>query len=92
MLENLKHSYFCVTQLSHMMKVGNVREPETFIFLCHYFRFGPSTLFGLAPELTPVYRHVLYLYRSRHKDTRWVTNKEVQKVLKLDRTFLFSGH
>jgi lipopolysaccharide biosynthesis glycosyltransferase len=34
-------------------------------------RFGPSTLFGLAPELTPVYRHVLYLYRSHHKDTRF---------------------
>ncbi|XP_069691543.1 xyloside xylosyltransferase 1 [Periplaneta americana] len=34
-------------------------------------RFGADTLFGLAPELTPVYRHVLYLYRSRHKDTRF---------------------
>ncbi|PNF37711.1 Xyloside xylosyltransferase 1 [Cryptotermes secundus] len=34
-------------------------------------RFGPDTLFGLAPELTPVYRHVLYLYRSHHKDTRF---------------------
>ncbi|XP_066586008.1 xyloside xylosyltransferase 1 isoform X2 [Prorops nasuta] len=31
--------------------------------------FGDSALFGLAPELTPVYRHVLYLYRSRHPDT-----------------------
>ncbi|XP_043602680.1 xyloside xylosyltransferase 1 [Bombus pyrosoma] len=31
--------------------------------------FGSQALFGLAPELTPVYRHVLYLYRSKHPDT-----------------------
>lgn len=28
--------------------------------------FGNETLFGLAPELSPVYRHVLYLYRSKN--------------------------
>ncbi|XP_018908502.2 xyloside xylosyltransferase 1 isoform X3 [Bemisia tabaci] len=32
-------------------------------------RFGPQALFGLAPELTPVYRHILYRYRNLHKDT-----------------------
>ncbi|XP_015172557.1 PREDICTED: xyloside xylosyltransferase 1 [Polistes dominula] len=31
--------------------------------------FGKEALFGLAPELSPVYRHVLYLYRSRHPKT-----------------------
>ena len=31
--------------------------------------FGEEALFGLAPELTPVYRHVLYLYRNKHPDT-----------------------
>lgn len=31
--------------------------------------FGKEALFGLAPELTPVYRHVLYLYRSKHAKT-----------------------
>ncbi|XP_012217254.1 xyloside xylosyltransferase 1 [Linepithema humile] len=31
--------------------------------------FGKGALFGLAPELTPVYRHVLYLYRSKHPTT-----------------------
>lgn len=31
--------------------------------------FGSRALFGLAPELTPVYRHVLYLYRNRHPHT-----------------------
>ncbi|XP_014609580.1 PREDICTED: xyloside xylosyltransferase 1 [Polistes canadensis] len=31
--------------------------------------FGEEALFGLAPELSPVYRHVLYLYRSRHPKT-----------------------
>lgn len=31
--------------------------------------FGDSALFGLAPELSPVYRHVLYLYRSKNPKT-----------------------
>lgn len=31
--------------------------------------FGEDALFGLAPELTPVYRHVLYLYRNKHPNT-----------------------
>lgn len=31
--------------------------------------FGEKALFGLAPELTPVYRHVLYLYRNKHPKT-----------------------
>ncbi|XP_015592272.1 xyloside xylosyltransferase 1 [Cephus cinctus] len=31
--------------------------------------FGEKALFGLAPELTPVYRHVLYLYRSKNPKT-----------------------
>jgi hypothetical protein len=31
--------------------------------------FGKQALFGLAPELTPVYRHVLYLYRNKHPTT-----------------------
>ncbi|GLH06590.1 Xyloside xylosyltransferase 1 [Gryllus bimaculatus] len=32
-------------------------------------KFGSSTLFGLAPELSPVYRHILYTYRSKYKNT-----------------------
>lgn len=31
--------------------------------------FRKEALFGLAPELTPVYRHVLYLYRNKHPTT-----------------------
>lgn len=31
--------------------------------------FGEEALFGLAPELTPVYRHVLYIYRNKHPNT-----------------------
>lgn len=31
--------------------------------------FGSQALFGLAPELTPVYRHVLYLYRNKQPNT-----------------------
>ncbi|XP_039278572.1 LOW QUALITY PROTEIN: xyloside xylosyltransferase 1 [Nilaparvata lugens] len=29
--------------------------------------FSPDNLIGLAPELSPVYQHILYAYRSRHK-------------------------
>lgn len=31
--------------------------------------FGDTALFGLTPELTPVYRHVLYLYRNKNPET-----------------------
>ena len=31
--------------------------------------FGDKALFGLAPELTPVYRHVLYIYRNKNPKT-----------------------
>lgn len=34
------------------------------------FSFGNETLFGLAPELSPVYRHVLYLYRSKNPSSK----------------------
>ncbi|XP_063222681.1 xyloside xylosyltransferase 1 isoform X4 [Bacillus rossius redtenbacheri] len=37
----------------------------------HFDSFNNTTLFGVAPELTPVYRHVLYVYRSKHKNTRF---------------------
>lgn len=31
--------------------------------------FGKEALFGLGPELTPVYRHVLYIYRNNNPKT-----------------------
>ncbi|XP_043288409.1 xyloside xylosyltransferase 1-like [Venturia canescens] len=31
--------------------------------------FGPQALFGLAPEVTPVYRHVLCSYRNQNPKT-----------------------
>ncbi|XP_012252782.2 xyloside xylosyltransferase 1 [Athalia rosae] len=34
-------------------------------------KFGAEALFGLAPELTPVYRHVLYVYRSKNPATHY---------------------
>lgn len=33
--------------------------------------FGQEALFGLAPELTPVYRHVLYTYRNKNPKTNF---------------------
>lgn len=35
-----------------------------YILFC--YRFDPENLFGLAPELTPVYRNVLHKYRTKH--------------------------
>lgn len=32
-------------------------------------RFSPDHLYGLAPELTPVYRHILYRYRANYPKT-----------------------
>uniref|UniRef100_A0A6P7GN63 Xyloside xylosyltransferase 1 n=1 Tax=Diabrotica virgifera virgifera TaxID=50390 RepID=A0A6P7GN63_DIAVI len=32
-------------------------------------RFKPGALFGLAPELTPVYRHILHMYKAKHNTT-----------------------
>jgi len=35
----------------------------------HFDSFDSQQLMGLAPELSPVYRHILYLYRNKHKTT-----------------------
>lgn len=35
----------------------------------HFDSFNNQQLMGLAPELSPVYRHILYLYRNKHKTT-----------------------
>lgn len=36
-----------------------------------FANFGKEALFGLGPELTPVYRHVLYIYRSKNPKTNF---------------------
>ena len=35
----------------------------------HFNNFDDQQLLGLAPELSPVYRHILYIYRNKHKTT-----------------------
>lgn len=37
--------------------------------VAYFDDFDNDQLLGLAPELSPVYRHILYLYRHRHKST-----------------------
>ncbi|KAJ8917524.1 hypothetical protein NQ315_005573 [Exocentrus adspersus] len=32
-------------------------------------KFKSTALFGLAPELTPVYRHILHMYKAKHNTT-----------------------
>lgn len=38
----------------------------TIFTLRSFFRFSHDNLFALAPELTPVYRHILYKYRANN--------------------------
>ncbi|CAA9994074.1 unnamed protein product [Nesidiocoris tenuis] len=42
-------------------------ESNTLIF---NYRFETDAVLGAAPELTPVYHHILYTYRNSHKDTK----------------------
>lgn len=37
--------------------------------ICFHFSFKSTALFGLAPELTPVYRHILHTYKAKHNTT-----------------------
>ncbi|XP_073977175.1 xyloside xylosyltransferase [Rhodnius prolixus] len=32
-------------------------------------QFNSTNVFGASPELTPVYHHILYVYRNKHKNT-----------------------
>lgn len=34
------------------------------------FRFSNTSLIGIAPELSPVYHHILYRYRYQNKETK----------------------
>lgn len=36
-----------------------------------FHKFSSDNLFGLAPELTPVYRHILYRYRANYPNTNF---------------------
>lgn len=38
-------------------------------FFC--FRFSSDNLFGLSPELTPVYHHILHEYRAKNPNTNF---------------------
>lgn len=33
------------------------------------YRFSEGAVLGIAPELSPVYQHILYQFRSKHKHT-----------------------
>ena len=35
----------------------------------HFRFFDDEQLLGLAPEMSPVYRHILYVFRNQHKTT-----------------------
>lgn len=41
------------------------------LLFAEFDRFLPNQLFGLAPELTPVYRHILYRYRTQFPESNF---------------------
>ncbi|KAL1494688.1 hypothetical protein ABEB36_010252 [Hypothenemus hampei] len=39
------------------------------VLFAEFNRFKPSAIFGLSPELSPVYHHILHTYKRKHKTT-----------------------
>lgn len=42
---------------------------QPILIFTFFFSFKSNALFGLAPELTPVYRHILHTYKTKHNTT-----------------------
>lgn len=57
--------------LSVMIDVDTKLTTDIVLLFNEFKNFGNQTVLGLAPELTPVYQHILYIYRSQHKDTKF---------------------
>lgn len=53
------NNWFCVSVCRNVL----ISIETDFFSFC---RFKPTALFGLAPELTPVYRHILHVYKIKH--------------------------
>lgn len=52
-----------------MLDVDTKLQTDVKELFKEFDNFGDDSLFGLAPELTPVYRHILYIYRGKNPDT-----------------------
>ncbi|XP_063987864.1 xyloside xylosyltransferase 1 [Diachasmimorpha longicaudata] len=52
-----------------MLDVDTKLRKDVKLLFKEFEGFGETALFALTPELTPVYRHVLYLYRSKNPKT-----------------------
>ncbi|XP_017770644.1 PREDICTED: xyloside xylosyltransferase 1 [Nicrophorus vespilloides] len=44
-------------------------KEDVLLLFKEFDNFGNGTLFGLAPELSPVYRHILYSFKQKHNST-----------------------
>uniref|UniRef100_A0A0A9WZ56 Xyloside xylosyltransferase 1 n=1 Tax=Lygus hesperus TaxID=30085 RepID=A0A0A9WZ56_LYGHE len=59
-----------------LMKRAVMLDIDTFVkadiadLFDEFDNFGTDAVLGAAPELTPVYHHILYSYRSSHKDSK----------------------
>ncbi|KAF5288953.1 hypothetical protein FQA39_LY03832 [Lamprigera yunnana] len=56
-------------ELSVMLDCDLHFKDDILLLFKEFDRFKPTALFGLAPELTPVYRHILHKYRLNHITT-----------------------
>uniref|UniRef100_A0A224XF65 Putative xyloside xylosyltransferase 1 n=1 Tax=Panstrongylus lignarius TaxID=156445 RepID=A0A224XF65_9HEMI len=52
-----------------MLDVDTVIKEDIALLFEVFYQFNSSNVFGASPELTPVYHHVLYMYRYKHKNT-----------------------
>ncbi|KAL0276974.1 UNVERIFIED_CONTAM: hypothetical protein PYX00_004419 [Menopon gallinae] len=54
-----------------MIDVDTKFHSDVKLLFDEFNNFGNETLLGIAPEQSPVYRHVLYMYRAKYRDTEF---------------------
>lgn len=61
------------------------------LLFAEFDRFLPHQLYGLAPELTPVYRHILYRYRVRFPKSNFGNPYHPMQLVKNNKNKLVSN-
>ncbi|KAK6622143.1 hypothetical protein RUM44_001950 [Polyplax serrata] len=54
-----------------MIDVDTKLNTDVKLLFDEFNNFGSEALIGIAPEQSPVYRHVLYVYRAKYRDTNF---------------------
>lgn len=69
-------------------------KKDVLLLFKQFENFKIGALFGLAPELTPVYRHILHSYKLKHKSTfgEYYTNKITWNTTTQNHPYGFQGY